>query len=114
MRTMIAVECLDRSAEEAQFGLGPRRYPQIMSLRTDTFDLAGLRLSAGEGRRLGLDAPTDPFELGGERYQVQGGTVPVSLEISRMNGGGYALLLRFQAALTGPCMRCLELAAPTF
>ncbi len=85
-----------------------------MSLRTDTFDLAGLRLSAGEGRRLGLDVPIDPFELGGECYQVRGGTVPVSLEISRMNGGGYALLLRFQAALTGPCMRCLEPAAPTF
>jgi uncharacterized protein len=85
-----------------------------MSLRTDTFDLAGLRLSAGEGRRLGLDVAIDPFQLGGERYQVHGSPVPVALEISRMTGGGYALLLRFQAALTGPCMRCLEPAAPTF
>jgi uncharacterized protein len=85
-----------------------------MSLRTDTFDLAGLRLSAGEGRRLGLDVAIDPFQLGGERYQVQGSSVPVALEISRMTGGGYALLVRFQAALTGPCMRCLEPATPTF
>ena len=29
-----------------------------------------------------------------------------------MTGGGYALRLRFAAGLTGPCMRCLEPAAP--
>ncbi len=29
-----------------------------------------------------------------------------------MIGGGYALRLRFQAALEGPCMRCLKQAAP--
>jgi uncharacterized protein len=29
-----------------------------------------------------------------------------------MMGGGYALGLRFKAALTGPCMRCLQQAAP--
>jgi uncharacterized protein len=31
-----------------------------------------------------------------------------------MTGGGYALRLRFDATLAGPCMRCLESAAPTF
>lgn len=85
-----------------------------MSLRTDTFELAGLRLTAGEGRRLSLEVAIDPFELGGERYQVQGSPVPAVLEISRTTGGGYALLLRFEATLAGPCMRCLESAAPTF
>ena len=30
-----------------------------------------------------------------------------------MTGGGYALRLRFAAALVGPCMRCLEAAAPS-
>ena len=35
-----------------------------MSLRTDTFDLGGLRLTSGEGRRLELHVGIDPFELG--------------------------------------------------
>jgi uncharacterized protein len=34
------------------------------------------------------------------------------LDVSRMMGGGYALRLRFTAALTGPCMRCLKQARP--
>ena len=38
--------------------------------------------------------------------------VPVRLDVSRMLGGGYALRLRFAAALAGPCMRCLRDAAP--
>jgi uncharacterized protein len=38
--------------------------------------------------------------------------VPVSLEVSRMTGGGYALHLLFRASLAGPCMRCLQPAAP--
>ena len=29
-----------------------------------------------------------------------------------MTGGGYAMRLRFEAGLSGPCMRCLEGAAP--
>jgi uncharacterized protein len=39
--------------------------------------------------------------------------VDVTLDVSRMTGGGYALRLRFEAALSGPCMRCLEDAAPS-
>jgi uncharacterized protein len=38
--------------------------------------------------------------------------VPVRVDVSRMLGGGYALRLRFAAALSGPCMRCLKRAAP--
>jgi DUF177 domain-containing protein len=72
------------------------------------FDLAGLRLSPGEGRRLELAAPIGAFELGGERYETQPANVPVTLEISRMSGRGYALLLRMSASLCGPCMRCLQ------
>jgi uncharacterized protein len=85
-----------------------------MALRTDAFDLGGLRLSSGEGRRLELHVAIDPFELGGEHYPVAGSPVPVRLDISRTTNAGYALRLRFQAALTGPCMRCLEPAAPVF
>ena len=34
--------------------------------------------------------------------------MPVELDVSRMTGGGYALRLRFAAAVSGPCMRCLS------
>jgi len=83
-----------------------------MALRTDTFDLGGLRLSSGEGRRVELQVAIDPFDLGGERYTVEPALIPVSLDISRTTGSGYALRLAFSAALNGPCMRCLEPAAP--
>jgi uncharacterized protein len=85
-----------------------------MSLRTDTFDLGGLRLSSGEGRRLELHVAIDPFMLGGEHYSVEPPLVPAQLDVSRTTGAGYALRLRFEARLEGPCMRCLEPASPTF
>src|ERR1700716_3579848 len=85
-----------------------------MSLRTDTFDLGGLRLSSGEARRLELHIAIDPFTLGGERYPVEPALVPARLDVSRTTGSGYALRLRFEATLSGPCMRCLEPAAPGF
>jgi uncharacterized protein len=85
-----------------------------MPLRTDSFDLGGLRLSVGDGRRLELQVALAPFELAGERYVVQPPLIAVRLEISRTTGGGYALALRFAATLSGPCMRCLAPAAPVF
>jgi uncharacterized protein len=75
-------------------------------------DLAALRLTPGEGRRLEFEVPVDGLTLGGERYEAGPSSVPVKLEISRMTGGGYALHLRFTASLAGPCMRCLKPAAP--
>jgi uncharacterized protein len=86
----------------------------VMALRTDTFDLGGLRLGAGEGRRLELSVAIDPFELGGERYGAAPELVPARLDVSRTNANGYALRLRFRATLHGPCMRCLEPASRTF
>ncbi len=85
-----------------------------MSLRTDTFELGGLRLSTGEGRRLELHVAIDAFQLAGEHYLVAPELVPVRLEISRTTGEGYALRLRFDGTLEGPCMRCLEPAAPSY
>jgi uncharacterized protein len=76
------------------------------------FDLAGLRLSAGEGRRLTLEVPIGALSLGSERYLPDPAHVPVELTVSRMTGGGYALRMHFSAAVTGPCMRCLKPAAP--
>lgn len=79
---------------------------------THDFDLAGMRLRPGEGRRLDLLTPLGELDLGGERYAVKPSAVPVKLEVSRMAGPGYALRIAFTAALAGPCMRCLGPAAP--
>jgi uncharacterized protein len=85
-----------------------------VSLRTDTFDLAGLHLSSGEGRRLELHTAIDPLQLGGETYAVAPALVPALLDVSRTTADGYALRLRFEARLEGPCMRCLQDATPAF
>jgi len=85
-----------------------------MPQRTDTFELAPLRLRSGEGRRLDLHVGIDDFHYGGEPYAVAPAMVPVRLDVSRTTGNGYALRLRFNASLEGPCMRCLEAAAPEF
>jgi uncharacterized protein len=79
---------------------------------TDILDLGGLRMSAGEGRGFELAVHVEPLTLGGEPYEVEPATLPVKLDVSRMLGNGYALRLRFLAALVGPCMRCLKDAAP--
>jgi uncharacterized protein len=83
-----------------------------MAAQAHDFELAGLKLSAGEGRRLELEVPIEPLMLAGEPYAAAPARVPVTLDVSRMMGGGYALRLYFQAALEGPCMRCLKQAAP--
>ncbi len=83
-----------------------------MATETHDFDLAGLRLSPGEGRRLVLQTPIEPLLLGSERYAAEPRRVPVELSVSRMSGGGYALRLRFAAVALGPCMRCLKQAGP--
>ncbi|HEX4838395.1 MAG TPA: DUF177 domain-containing protein, partial [Solirubrobacteraceae bacterium] len=82
-----------------------------MSVATHDLDLGGLRLSAGEGRRLDLAVMIEPLKLGGERYGANPEQVPVRLDVSRMTGNGYALRLRFGATLVGACMRCLKDAA---
>src|SRR3954470_11696610 len=85
-----------------------------MPQRTDIFDLARLGLTSGEGRKLDLHAALAAFDYGGQRYTVEPPLVPVRLDVSRTTGNGFALRLRFSARLEGPCMRCLEPAAPSF
>jgi uncharacterized protein len=85
-----------------------------MAQRTDTFELGRLGLSSGEGRRLELHTAMDPFLYGGEPYAVTPALIPVRLDVSRTTGNGWALRLRLSAQLEGPCMRCLDPAAPTF
>lgn len=74
---------------------------------TDIFDLGRLHLRSGEGRRLQLEVGFDPLELGGQKYTVSSGRVPVTLEASHTTTG-WSLRLRYDAQLAGPCMRCLE------
>jgi DUF177 domain-containing protein len=83
-----------------------------MAQPASQLDLASLRLTPGEGRRLELEVPVEGLVLGAERYEASPARIAVKLEISRMTGGGYALHLRFAARLSGPCMRCLKDAAP--
>ncbi|MDE3130693.1 MAG: DUF177 domain-containing protein [Acidobacteriota bacterium] len=74
----------------------------------DSFDLNGLRLGSGEGRRLDLAVRIEPFRLGADSYAVEPPVIPVRLDVSRTTRQGHALRLRFGATLHGPCMRCLE------
>jgi uncharacterized protein len=84
-----------------------------MAPRTDTLDLAPLKLLPGEGRRLELDVGLADMTFGEDTYRADPPQIPVVLDLSRMTGGGWALRLRFSASLIGPCMRCLEPASPT-
>jgi uncharacterized protein len=85
-----------------------------MTPRVDTLDLSSLHLSSGEARRLDVSFLLDPLELAGELYPVGPRPIEARLDISRTVSSGYALRLRFEAGVEGPCMRCLEAAAPTF
>lgn len=78
----------------------------------DSLDLAPLKLLPGEGRRIDREVSLADFTFGEDTYVASPSTIPVRIDLSRMTGGGWALRLRFTAALHGPCMRCLEAAAP--
>jgi uncharacterized protein len=78
---------------------------------TDIFDIGRLGLSSGEGRRLDLEVAVDDLDFAGQRYAVPGGSVSATLDVSHTTTG-YSLRLRFDTALEGPCMRCLEDAEP--
>jgi uncharacterized protein len=71
-------------------------------------DLARLSLSYGEAATLHVPIATEPLELGGQTYGPRSDT-DARVDVSRTNSG-YALRLRFQIQLEGPCQRCLEAA----
>jgi len=83
-----------------------------MPARADSFDLARLQLHSGEGRRLDLEVELGSFRYGEAGYAAEPSVVPVRLDLSRMVGEGWSMRLRFEAALRGPCMRCLGEAEP--
>jgi len=80
-----------------------------MGVRSDTFDLGQLALSSGEGRRLELEVPFEPFSFGGQIYGPVADQEPVVLDLARTSHG-WSMRLRAEVGLRGPCMRCLEAA----
>lgn len=83
-----------------------------MAAHAHDLDLGRLQLSSGEGRRFDLAVPVGELELGGSGYAVAPDPVAARLDVARTTGAGWALRLRFEASLAGPCMRCLGDAAP--
>jgi uncharacterized protein len=73
-------------------------------------DLERLALSSGQARALDLGVKLGPIKLAGEAYVPAGGGAEARLDVSRTSSG-YALRLRFDTELTGPCVRCLEPAS---
>jgi uncharacterized protein len=84
-----------------------------MAALADTFDLGTLRLHSGEAASANFEVHVDPLQFGGQTYAIQGDGVPAHLDVSRTTGSGYALRLRFEVFLDGPCMRCLDNAGET-
>lgn len=78
-----------------------------MGQLVEIFDLGRLGLSSGEGRRLELELPLEPFQFGGQRYAPAADRLAAVVDVARTRSG-YSLRLRLSAALGGPCMRCLE------
>jgi uncharacterized protein len=82
-----------------------------MKVRDGVIDLARLSLSPGQASRLEPDLGLDPVRQGGQSYETTQGTTPARVDVSRTTTG-YALRLRLEADLSGPCVRCLEPARP--
>jgi uncharacterized protein len=73
-------------------------------------DLARLSLQHGEAGTLHVPVHPLPLELGGQDYAIAGDPIEARLDVSRTNAG-YALRLRLDVRLEGPCHRCLDDAA---
>jgi len=76
-----------------------------MNAEKGVVDLARLSLSSGEARVIDFELDLSRVGLGGEDY-APGPDGIGRLDVSRTTTG-YALRLRFETELTGPCVRCL-------
>lgn len=72
-----------------------------------TVKLDHLGLLSGQAARVDTQVELGPIELGGHLYEASPDPALTRLDVSR-TVAGYALRLRFQAEVAGPCMRCLE------
>jgi uncharacterized protein len=71
-----------------------------------TFDLRRTKLRPGEQFRAAVPVRLEPLAFGGERYVPMPESPDATLTITR-TAQGYVLELVLDAALEGPCMRCL-------
>ncbi len=72
-------------------------------------DLRSLRLHPGDEQLVEKEIALLGFELGGQAYEPAPDHVTVALKVAQTISGA-VLDLRFDAHLTGPCVRCLALA----
>jgi uncharacterized protein len=70
------------------------------------FDLRSLRFGDASETWRRLPVEVEPFVFGGLDYEVAGGTVDVLLTVARV-GGNLTLAAELEAAVRGPCQRCL-------
>lgn len=70
-------------------------------------DLDSLALTYGDAKRIEGAASPAEVGLGGQTYRSEPAEVPFVLDVSRTSSG-FALRLRFDVSLQGPCMRCLD------
>ncbi len=77
-----------------------------MQAKGPTIELERLSLSSGQAKSLDLDIPIDPIHLGGQTY-ASDDVARARLDVSRTTTG-YAMRLRLEPTLDGPCVRCLE------
>jgi uncharacterized protein len=96
-----------RGTSASPSGLRDRRRRASASA---SVDLDRLSLSPGQGSRLDLAVDPGELELGGIEYAFGELQLPARLDVSR-TAAGYAMRLRFEGALSGPCVRCLEPAS---
>jgi DUF177 domain-containing protein len=81
-----------------------------MFLQDGVLDLEQLSLGSGQAAALDVEVKLPTVELAGQAYEVTGGGADTLVDVSRTTTG-YALRLRFEVELNGPCVRCLENAS---
>jgi uncharacterized protein len=73
----------------------------------ETVDLDSLGLTYGDAKQLRGGIEPDEVRLGGQTYSPDPAEAEFRLDVSRTSTG-FALRLRFDVGLAGPCYRCLE------
>lgn len=74
-----------------------------------SIDLDALALRGGQGRSMSAVLTPDAPVAGGTTLAIEGSSVDARVDISRTTSG-YALRLRAEPFVVGPCVRCLERA----
>ena len=79
-----------------------------MPARADDIQLNRLGLQSGEAKVFEFEVDLGDFTFGDQQYSADPRIAPVTVDVARMVGNGWALRLRVAATLRGPCMRCLD------